>query len=191
MKRFKKISIWILAIIAVMVIILVIVSPYKRHSDSFRTVEATVEINAPIDSVFAYMSNSAYATDWSTYVDHITPLNSGKYADGEKFSVRRVFVAKDEAEAQWDEKIMDVIPNKTRTLKIYNVQGLAMTTEGLLTDQRYEKVSDGVTRLSLVLYFDENQTGLWKSFKMHIASFKVRSIFEGNLENIKKEIEKR
>lgn len=191
MKRFKKISIWVLAVISLSIVILVIISPYKRHSNEFRTVEASIEIKAPIDSVFAYMSNSAYASDWSSYVDHITPLNSNEIGDGKEGSIRRVFVSVKEKEAHWDEKIEEVKPNKKRKLSIYNIHGLAMSADGLLTEQRYEKRSGGVTRLSLVLYFDKEHSGLWNGFKMHLGSFKVRAIFEANLENIKREIEER
>ena len=189
MKRFNKILIWVLAMFAVMLVVLILVSPYKRHSNEFRTVEASIEINAPIDSVFAYMTSSAYASDWSSYVDHITPLNPEEFADGEKNSVRRVFVSANEKEAHWDEKIVKVIPNEYRKIAIFDINGLAMSAEGLQTEQRYEKVSSGVTRLSLVLYFDKEHTGLWNGFKMRIGSFKIRSIFEKNLESIKREIE--
>mgnify|MGYP002629280229 CR=1 FL=1 len=191
MKRFKKIALWILVLITLAVILLIIISPYKYHEDDFRTVEASIAINAPVDSVFAYMSNSDYASDWSSYVDHIEPLNSDKIPDGKKYSVRRVFVSKNEKEARWDEKIKEVAPGKLRRLSIYNIQGLAMSADGLLTEQRYKKVGANKTRLSLVLYFKKEHRGLWNGFKMHLGSFEIRSISEKNLVNIKREIEER
>lgn len=191
MKRFKKIALVILALITLSVVVLIIINPYKYHDDDFRTVEAAITINSPVDSVFAYMSNSDYASDWSSFVDHIDPLNSDKIPDGNKYSIRRVFVSKNEKGARWDEKIKEVVPGKRRLLSIYNIKGLAMSTDGLLTEQRYEKVGANKTRLSLVLYFKKGQRGWWNGFKMHLASFEIRSIFERNLENIKREIEAR
>ena len=191
MKKLKQIALWIFGIIALEVIILLIVSPYTEHSDEFKTVEASIEIDAPIDSVFAYMSNSAYASDWSSYVDHIMPLNTNEIEDGKVGSIRRVFVSVREKDAHWDEKITEVYQNKKRKLSIYAIDGLAMSADGLLTEQRYEKLSTGKTRLSLVLYFDEDHQGMWTAFKMHLGSFRVRSIFEQNLVNIKREIEAR
>lgn len=191
MKKLKQITRWIVGILALGVVILLIVSPYTEHSDEFKTVEASIEINAPIDSVFAYMSNSAYASDWSSYVDHITPLNTNEIEDGKVGSIRRVFVSVREKDAHWDEKITEVSQNKKRKLSIYDIDGLAMSADGLLTEQRYEKLSTGKTRLSLVLYFDEEHQGMWTAFKMHLGSFRVRSIFKQNLVNIKREIEAR
>lgn len=189
MERLKKIAVWVLGIIALGLIILIIASPYKYHSDEFRTVEADITINAPVDSVFAYMSNSGFASEWSSFVDHITPLNPDKVEDGEKYSIRRVFISEDEKDARWDEKIVEVVPNKKRSLKIYKIRGLSMSAVGLQTEQRYQKLKNGKTRLSLVLYFREEHRGLWNGFKMRVASFEIRSIFEKNLENIKREIE--
>ncbi len=191
MKSLKNIALWIFGIIALGVIVLIFASPYKYHSDKFRTVEASIEIKAPVDSVFAYMANSDYASEWSSFVDHITPLNSNEVVDGEKYSIRRVFVSKDEKDARWDEKIVEVVPNKMRSLKIYKIRGLGMSAEGLQTEQRYQELKDGRTRLSLVLYYQEEYRGWWNGFKMRLASFEIRGIFERNLENIKREIEQR
>lgn len=191
MKKIKIIAAWITGILIAGVSGSLLLSPYKLHSDDFKTVEYAMDIESPIDSVFKYMSNSSFASDWSSFVDHITPLNPDDFRDGEKGSVRRVFVTENEQGAQWDEKIIEVVPNKKRTLTIYNIQGLPLKADGLLTDQRYEKINASKTRLSLVLYFDEQHRGILQGIKMHLAAYRVHSIFKKNLVNIKQEIEAR
>lgn len=189
MKRFKKIALYVFAILTVGIIILVLVSPYQHHSNDFRTVEASIDISAPIDSVFKYMGNSAHASDWSAYVDHITPLNADDHLDGELWSKRRIFINEDEKGARWDEKILKMTKNQNRTLSIYNMEGMALSANGLQTEQRYRKLNSTKSSLSLVLYFNAENDGYWNQFWMHIASFKTKNIFKENLKNIKREIE--
>lgn len=190
-RRFKKIVLYAVGVLVLAGLVLTVISPYKKHSNDYRTVEATIEISAPVDSVFDYMKHSAHASDWSSYVDHITPLNSPEYSDGEVGSERRIFVNADERGARWDERILAVERNHHRILSIYNIHEMTLSAEGLHTEQRYEKLGEGTSKLSLVLYFNEEHDGYWNQLWMHIASFKIKTIFEKNLKNIKREIESR
>lgn len=191
MKRLKKIALYTLAVLTVGISILVLMSPFKHHSNEFRTVEATITISAPIDSVFEYMGHSEFASDWSAYVHHITPLNTEKHPDGELWSKRKIFIDEDEKGARWEEKIIKISKNKNRTLSIYNINEMSLSADGLQTEQRYKKLNAKESSLSLVLYFNAQNNSYWNQFWMHIASFRTRNIFKKNLENIKREIELR
>ncbi len=181
----KKISLWIIAGLFASIALLILLSPL-RMSEYYDqpAIVVSVDIDATPECVFNYLGDSDNAARWSTFVDHIT-LTSAPGTDGQIGSTRRCFVDADESSTQWDEEIIEVIPNTKRTLSIFNLVDFSMTMDGLLTDQLYEETGDGKTRLSLTLYNVESDLGLWDSFKFHLASYRIASIFEGNLENIK------
>lgn len=162
-------------------------SPYgKQDGFSYKCVYGKVEINAPIDSVFKYMGNSKHAQDWSVYVDHITPLND---LDGKVGCKRRCFTSKEETGPTWDEDISIVETNKRRQLTIYDLKDFPMTAKNLVTEQVYRKIDKNKTELKLVLFFGPAKKEWFDELKMYFAAFKIKNIFEGNLSNIRREIE--
>jgi hypothetical protein len=164
-------------------------SPYgKQDGFTYKCVFGKVEINAPIDSVFKYMGNSEHAQDWSVYVDHITPLNN---LDGKVGCTRRCFTSKEETGPTWDEDILIVEENKRRQLSIYDLKDFPMSASHLITEQLYQKIDDNKTELQLVLFFDTTKKEWFDELKMYFAAFKIKSIFDGNLANIKREVELR
>jgi uncharacterized protein YndB with AHSA1/START domain len=191
MKRLKKISI-ITGIIIVILAIMIVFSPYKKYgSNQFRSVDVSVLIDLPPDSVYEYLGNSDNARDWSSFVDHITVLNTEEYKDGEVGSERRCFENKNEKGIYWDEEILEVIPNKKRRLSIYNMNGFAMTAEGLQTEQIYKQIGKNKSELTFTVFFEGHGPSWFESLKMYYSAYALRSIFEKNLDNIKRLTEKK
>ncbi len=166
-------------------------SPYKKHDNlPYKAVAATVEINASPEKVFAYLGNSANAGKWSVYVDHIIPLNNDSIADGLPGSRRRCFQEKDETGIRWDETITEVEPNKRRQLITYDLKNFPMTSDGLSTEQLYESLDGGRRcRLTFTLFYDTYQPSFWELIKMHLGAWKVKSVFEQNIANVKRNLE--
>ncbi len=189
MKKYLKPLLIVASILLFAFALLLLTSHYEKNRFSEqRAIYGTVEINAPVERVFKYMSRSDWAGKWSVFVHHITPLNADKVADGAKGCIRRCFVNSDETGTQWDEEILNVTPNKNRTLSVYALKGFPITSEGLITQQIYEPIDSTHTRLTLILAYGEPPS-LWEQLKTHIASYKTHSIFEANLANIKRNIE--
>jgi len=189
-RRAKKISIYILLIISVGLISLFVFSPYgKKDNFSYKLIINTVEINASVDSVFKFLGKSSNASKWSVYVNHITPLNADTVPDGQPGSKRRCFQNADETGIWWDELITEVEKNKKRQLRIYNTHNFPFTADSLATEQLYESIGKDKCKLSFTLFFYIPHPGWFNVFKMHLGSFKVKSIYKQNMNNIKRIIE--
>ncbi len=190
LKQIKKIGFWLIAVLFTAIVVMVIFSPFtKKGANDYRSVEYTVEINAPAETVFNYLGNSDNAANWSSYVDHISTLNSDFYKDGELGSIRRCFKNKNEEGILWDEEILAVTPNKNRVLSIYNMQGFASPISGLQTEQIYEAISANKTQLTFSLYFASHGASWFETLKMHLASYTIYKRFKDNLENVKQLVE--
>lgn len=191
MKRWKKISLWIVSSLVLLVCGIVLFSPFGHHPGfPYKLVRTTVDIDAPPDEVFRYLGNSAHAHDWSVFVDHITPLNANEVKDGTPGARRRCFRTSEEKGIQWDELITEVVPNQKRQLTMYNLHGFPMQAEDLATEQRYEPLDGGKrTRLTFTLFFYHNQPSLIDQAKTYFAAYTVHSIFSQNMHNIKRIVE--
>ena len=191
MKKLKKITLVFFLLLIIVLMLTIFFSPFGKHPGSNqRLIVTTVEINAPVDTVFNYLGNSEHAKQWSVFVHHITPLNSDSFPDGIEGGRRRCFCNADEKGTQWDELITEVIPGKKRQLVIYAMKDFFMSADDLATDQMYEVSPNGKCRLSFTLFFKEAKPGLWDLLKTYIAAYRIRSIFERNLNNIKGIIER-
>lgn len=164
---------------------LVFFSPYKNQPNRGHAIINTIDIKANQEQLYNYLGNSENASDWSSYVSHIETLNEPEFADGEKGSTRRCY-QKDDKTNTWDERIELAYPYSYRRLSIYNVKGFPIGSKALLTEQLYERIDSSSTKLSLTLYLDPDKSDWADHLKMFIASYRVGSIFEANLENIKK-----
>jgi len=177
----------LLGILFIAVVLMVLLSPYGTHEGRIRKlVKNTVLIKTPVEQVYAYLGNSDNASEWSVYVDHISPLNSQEVADGKPGSLRRCFVKKNEKGKKWDEEVLAVELNKRRLLSCFNYKDFALTAGVLNTEQLYERTKDGHCLLSLTLFFPEEKPSLLKQLKMYYAAYVVDYLFEENLKNIKK-----
>lgn len=170
---------------------MIALSPYGRN-DKYKQklVEVSVNINAKPSEVFTYLGNSNNAKDWSTFVDHIIPLNSEEKKDGEIGSLRRCFNQKDELGKTWDEEILLVEKNRYRQLSCYNFKNFNISANNLRTEQHYKALENGTTLLVFTLFYTPEKASYLDELKMYYSAFKVASIFEGNLKNIKYFIEK-
>lgn len=82
MKKFAKAIIIAIGVANFAAIMVCLVNVYgKKGGFDYKLISHTVEINAPADSVFKFLGNSANAHRWSVFVDHISPLNSDVVKD--------------------------------------------------------------------------------------------------------------
>lgn len=180
----------ILAFIILALVLMIAFSPYgKKDGFAYPLVYHETIIGAPSDSVFAFLGRSSNARFWSSYVDHITPLNTGNITDGTRGAERRCFKNKNEEGIIWDERITVVEKNSRRQLTIFNMQGFPLIAEGLATEQTYTNTKDGKTRLAFTLFFLGKEPSWIEKLKTYYAAYFVKNIYERNLENIKTIIE--
>ncbi len=168
-------------------LLMIFFSPYKNH-DGFeeKLILERIEIDVPVEKAYHYLGNSENAREWSSFVHHITPLNSEFYQDGTEGSIRRCFQYKNEEGKIWDEETVIVENNKRRRLRIFNLQGFSLTADHLLTEQVYLSVNDNKCQVALTLFFESGMNSWISTLKMYYSAYTVSSIFKANLENIKK-----
>lgn len=165
-------------------------SPYRAYNNfEHKLIKVSVIIEASPARVYTYLGNSSNAKDWSTFVDHITPLNPNEKDDGEQGAIRRCFKNKDESGEIWDEEILVVKENKYRQLSCYNFQNFIMSANNLRTEQIYCELDNGTTELSFTLFFEPGEASWMDKLKMYFAAYEIEAIFEENLENIKHYVE--
>ena len=170
--------------------LLLLFSPFKydKKTDNY-VLSHQVFIHRSVQQVFDYLGNSKNASNWSVYVDHITTLNTNEHQDGTVGSKRRCFKNKNEKGIYWDETILNVIPQKERSLSIYNLNGFSVVTSHLVTYQHYERIDKNNTRLKFSLQRSQEDMTLLEKIKIKLAGYVVSSIFEKNLAGIKQQLE--
>jgi hypothetical protein len=176
----KKFIVYLVGFICVSLFGMVVFSPYKNN-----VVQYTTIINAPAAKVFTYTGNANTAKNWSSYVNHITPLNPTVAQDGTIGSTRRCFKNADEQGIVWDEDVVVVQEILRRKLTIYNAKGFPIMANHLATEQLYHAIDSNKMQLTFTLFFDAENISVIDKLKMHFASYRVKSIFEKNLANIK------
>jgi uncharacterized membrane protein len=147
-------------------------------------IKNTIIIKAPAEKIFGYLGHSANACNWSTYVDHIKPLNQSVIADGKIGSIRRCFKNNAEIGIQWDEQIIGLKKNKYRQISIYNMNGFLMQSNALYTEQVYKTINDSTTALTFTLSLRKDAE-LLDVLKLHFGAYRISRIFKANLKNIK------
>jgi hypothetical protein len=87
---------------------------------------------------------------------------------------------------RWDEYFAQVIPERKRQLRIYNVVNAPVrASAGLLTEQLYEPTGPGRCRLSFTLFFD-GAPSVADELTMRVAAHEIARIFRHNIANIKR-----
>lgn len=186
----KKIGLTVCSILIIGFATLIVISPFGNKKDfPYKLVIHSVEIDAPVDSVYRFLGNSSNAAKWSVFVDHIDPLNSQLVADGKVGCRRRCFKNTNEQGLQWDEEITVSDPNKRRQLTIFNMQDFSIRAEGLATEQLYEPISEHKTRLSFTLFYLNAKPSVADLLKTYVSAFKVKHIYKQNMANIKRIVE--
>lgn len=193
-KRYKSFSrgfLWICIVTFGLFLLVAITSPYGYDKTyQFRVIQYGIDIEVPTNIVYDYLGNSHLAPEWSVYVSHITTLNSEEYPDGSVGSIRRCFTRADQIGGQWDELIVEDIPNVKRKLHLFNFVNFPISAEGLATEQLYEALPDNRTHLKLTLFYEEGSGRFWDTIKTYLAAYKIKSIFKQNMINIKHNVEK-
>ncbi|HLO53116.1 MAG TPA: SRPBCC family protein [Saprospiraceae bacterium] len=182
----KKIILFILISTFIVLGIWLYTSPFiKNESTGLYELETSIIINAPKEKVFAYLGNSSNASEWSSFVHHITPTDP--LEDGKVGSVRRCFKEEDESGIWWDELTTQVqtTPLMYRELSLYNLNYFPMTTSDLFTRQIYKSIHNNQTELTFGLYKEIDKTNIWDIIKMKFSGRTISDIFEKNLDNIK------
>jgi hypothetical protein len=190
MLKSKKTWFTILFLIIMVFTLIIALSPYKKHKKETKaTIKSSIIIASNAGKVYQYLGNSANAHDWSSFVDHIVPLNTDSVADGKKGSKRRCFQKKDASGMRWDEEITIDEPNKRRQLVIFNYVNFPMQSEDLATEQLYVPLDSTHTQLTFTVFY-ANAPSWADWFQTCLAAYKMQPIFERNLSNIKRNLEK-
>ena len=160
--------------------------------DPFRYAER-VEVDAPLDALWAYAGNSLLATDWSVYFHHISPLPESPVPDGQIGSLRRCYRREDETGPTWDEEVTALVPKRYREIRTYALRnfrwvGLAARQTEYRVGQHYESLGPERSRLTFSTELIRPRSVLAKGAFALFARETVR-IFRVNLENIAAAVE--
>ncbi len=161
-----------------------IMSPYSKYKEG--KIVSKVNIEMPCTAAFDYLGNSENAKTWSVFVDFIETTNKEHFEDGEIGSKRICYTKSDRSGFNWEEEVLEIIPNEYRKLSCYNFKNLAVKAPNLVTEQIYiDKGEDCV--LVFTLDFSKKPSFIEK-LKLKFSSYRIQSIFDQNLLNIRAEI---
>lgn len=161
---------------------------YKKL-DWSQAYSGSVTVDRPISEVWAYVSDSTKAREWSVYFHHIGLISDPK-TDGQVGATRRCYRNENEKGVFWDEDILAVEPEKQRILLSYNFNGFRSETKtySSFVMQEYIRLNEHQTKLVFKTMGTEAMTFLDKII-FYFARTQVEEIFKKNLENIKNHIE--
>jgi hypothetical protein len=155
-----------------------------------KSVQHSLLIEASLDEVWNYMSDSEQAKHWSVFFDHITPLPGIK--DGQPGSLRRCFKYADEKGGRWDEMTIQTIPFKKREIVTFNLQGFGHQTllknQYIFVRQIYQSMGPNQTLLTFQTQ-RSRKANLKTRLSFGLSKSDVRDIFQKNLINIKANLE--
>lgn len=147
-------------------------------------------INAPIEEVWKYASNSHNAHDWSVFFDHISPLPG--IPDGQVGSLRRCFRHANELGPFWDEVVVTIQPQRMRIITTYNLNHFPLNDlnrgQYVFVRQLYEPIDKHTTRMTFQTMTRPGSPLLNKMI-FRINKKSTSKIFKENLLNIKAIIE--
>lgn len=153
-------------------------------------VSESIVINAPVEVVWNYGSDSTRAADWSVFFSHITPLPG--IADGNVGAKRRCFRNADESGEYWDEIAISSVKYEFRQIITYNLTNFKpnfLARGGhMYVRQYYRAIDENSTEMTFQTQYPANAN--WKTkLSSRITKKKTAKIFKENLENIKANIE--
>ena len=187
--RFYKITRISIGSISFIVSLIIFFSPFSYDKNPNGLIETSVTIESDCEHVFNYLGNSDNASTWSVYVDKIIPLNADEVQDGFPGSKRRCLTTGNKNDFRWDEEILSVEKNKSRTLSCFNYKNLMIDASNLITEQKYNPTTNGC-EVTFTLRYETQDVSFVDYFKMKVFGYYINYIFEENLENIKIENEK-
>lgn len=156
------------------------------------TVSESVVIEAPVEDVWEYVSDSENAREWSVYFHHIAPMEGVE--DGKPGAIRRCYRSLDkEEDVYWDEITLETIPHEYRRILAYNKQGFPEDHQHLeegehYVYQYYEEMGPEQTKLTFSTTILRPE-GLFDRLKFWKFGQLAEETFDKNLENIKLAVE--
>ena len=165
-------------------------------------IRSTITIDAPIEAVWDYGSDSTRARDWSVYFHHITPVEGeGLAPDGTVGALRWCFRNEDETGIRWDETTEASTRLEHRQIRTFNLVGFPLGPIGRAQEyevhQDYARVDDDTSTLTFRSKIVRGDDGLgaraaWPLVKASYVLFGApagQEVFEWNLDNIRAAIE--
>jgi uncharacterized protein YndB with AHSA1/START domain len=149
-----------------------------------------IVIEAPVEAVWSYISDSDNAREWSVYFHHISPLSG--IADGEMGSVRRCFRNATETDGVWwDEVVLEVQPHRYRRILAYNAHGFQaahLNAGEFYVHQHVERLDSARTRLTFAAE-QLRPAGMVNRLRFLHPARVGRVTFRHNLEDIASAVE--
>ena len=161
----------------------------------------SVTIDAPVETVWEYGSDSTRARAWSVYFHHITPVEGkGKAPDGTVGAYRICYRNADEQGMRWDETTEKIRRNRHREIRTFNLVGFPLGPIGRAQEyavfQDYERIGNDRSKLTfrskLVRPDGIGRLLSWPLVKATYVVFGApagQEVFVWNLENIKAAVE--
>jgi hypothetical protein len=182
----------LVAVYALALLVTVASDGWVRHS---------VTIDAPVEAVWEYGSDSTRARDWSVYFHHITPKSGpGIAPDGTVGAYRVCYRNADEQGIRWDETTEKIRPLEHREIRTFNLVGFPLGPIGRAQEyavyQDYERIDADRSRLTfrskLVRPEGFGRLLSWPLVKGSYVVFGApagQEVFVWNLENIAAAVE--
>ena len=175
--------------LAVLLLFLIVSFAAYKFSPYDQKILSAVDIEMPCEITFDYLGDSENAKDWSVFVAFIETINSAVIPDGEVGSKRICYTKEDHTGFNWEEEVLEVKPNEYRKISCYNFENLGINTPNLATEQIYRTTDEGC-KVMFTLDFIK-KPGFIDLVKMKFAAYRIKSIFDKNLANIKGEVLKK
>jgi uncharacterized protein YndB with AHSA1/START domain len=184
----KKIS---LVIILLLLASAALVIQAQRHI----TTSYSIEIDAPVEKVWNFLSDNRNAKGWSVIFDHITPMASSPVAEGQIGALRRCYRNADNMGFFWDERTLTTEPYTYRSLRTSNISNTSwdfFERYQFTAHQTYEDLGNNRTRLTFGGDLDDyTKYSIDELFIFWATQFEVERVFRLNLENIKAMLEQK
>ena len=151
---------------------------------------ARVEIEAPIEVVWAYVSDSSKARDWSIFFDHISPLPGIK--DGRVGSLRRCYRCADGTGITWDEEVMQIRAPYFREIRTFALRGFNIwgaESAVFRVHQSLRRLGPNRTELIFSSSVEAPDPAFWNILVLSTTMAESGDIVQKNVENIKYFIE--
>jgi len=184
----KKIS---LTIIILLLAFVALVVQAQRHIIT----TYSVEINAPVEEVWNFLSDNRNANGWSVIFDHIEPMVDSPVPEGEIGALRRCYRNSNKEDFFWDERTLTTEPYSYRSLRTYNISNTSwefFERYQFTAHQTYENLGNNKTRLTFGGDLDDYTKYTFDElFVFWATQYEVERVFKLNLENIKAMIEQK
>jgi len=184
----KKIS---LTIIILLLACVALVVQAQRHIIT----TYSVEINAPVEEVWNFLSDNRNANGWSVIFDHIEPMVDSPVPEGEIGALRRCYRNSNKEDFFWDERTLTTEPYSYRSLRTYNISNTSwefFERYQFTAHQTYENLGNNKTRLTFGGDLDDYTKYTFDElFVFWATQYEVERVFKLNLENIKAMIEQK